>query len=157
MTGLTLKIQQEKLGILKVNFENTAREIGNIIYGSKTYEIGIEEGTMPFKGIKNIVMSSDDFETEDDVEVMDESPENVLDYLESEGFEQALIAGGSRVNTSFLEEGLVDEIILTLHPNMLGTGKNFLTESNLKLDLELIEVDDTYKDFLKLKYKVIKE
>jgi diaminohydroxyphosphoribosylaminopyrimidine deaminase/5-amino-6-(5-phosphoribosylamino)uracil reductase len=62
-----------------------------------------------------------------DVVVYDEPPESsglrmLLDGLSNRGVQQVLVEGGPQVLTSFLREGLADEICVYIAPRLLGAG-----------------------------------
>ena len=47
--------------------------------------------------------------------------------------------GGGEFAKTLLEENLVDEIVLNIHPILLGRGIPLFLEMNHQIDLELIE------------------
>jgi dihydrofolate reductase len=50
------------------------------------------------------------------------SPKDLIQQLEQQGCHEVLLVGGSKTNTSFLEAGLVDELLLDVQPTFLGSG-----------------------------------
>ncbi len=56
------------------------------------------------------------------VEYTNKAPKEILQDLESRGFEQAAICGGAEIYSLFLREGLVDELFLTIEPVLFGSG-----------------------------------
>jgi dihydrofolate reductase len=66
------------------------------------------------------------------------SPAEVLADLETRGFERCALLGGSVVNGLFLEQDLVDELVITLEPRILGSGTR-LTGGRMDRVFELIE------------------
>lgn len=78
------------------------------------------------------------YEVPGQLEFTDESPAELVSRLEKEGYKQIFVVGGPHIATSFLKDGLVDEIWLTIEPRIFGTGGNFVTEEKLDIKLQLI-------------------
>jgi riboflavin biosynthesis pyrimidine reductase len=72
------------------------------------------------------------------LEFSDAAPAAVLADLEARGFERCALLGGSIVNGLFLEADLVDELVLTLEPRILGTGTR-LASGRMDRVFELVE------------------
>ena len=56
----------------------------------------------------------------------------VIDEIHNAGITSLLVEGGQKVFTSFLEEGIVDELIVFIAPVFLQDGKKWI-ESNKKI------------------------
>ncbi|MBP0903256.1 dihydrofolate reductase family protein [Mariniflexile gromovii] len=61
----------------------------------------------------------------------------ILEQIHKKGFEKLYIDGGTTI-MSFLKEDLIDEMILTTIPVLLGGGSSLFTELPKKLNFELI-------------------
>jgi dihydrofolate reductase len=72
------------------------------------------------------------------IEFTNESPAELTARFTSKGQQQMLVVGGPHVATSFLKEGLIDELWLTLEPRIFGTGGNFATGTQLDIELRLL-------------------
>lgn len=72
------------------------------------------------------------------LEFSDASPAEVLADLVARGFQRCALLGGSVVNGLFLEADLVDELVITLEPRILGTGTR-LVQGRMDRVFELIE------------------
>jgi dihydrofolate reductase len=68
-----------------------------------------------------------------------ESPTELTDRLTGQGFQAMLLAGGGTTNGLFLNQGLVDEIFITIEPFIFGSGTNLITEEELDINLELLD------------------
>lgn len=137
----------------KKMFMQITKKAGVVITGSKTYDtIG-----KPLPGRKNIVLTRNKERKSNhpDLVYTSDSVQNVLSTLQQEGFSQAVIIGGSEINSLFAKENLIDEIILTIAPRIFGQGLNLF---NLSLDLQL-ELQSTKvieENYIVLRYRVIK-
>lgn len=101
-----------------------------VIMGSATYEtarniIKHKEGRL------RIVLTSNPGKYAGDevpgfLEFKSETPFQLINQLEN--YEEILLVGGSKIYTSFLKEGLIDEIYLTIEPIVFGEGKPLFVE-----------------------------
>ncbi|CAM1352771.1 dihydrofolate reductase family protein [Tenacibaculum halocynthiae] len=62
----------------------------------------------------------------------------ILDQIHKKGFHKLYIDGGTTIR-SFLKEDLIDEMVLTTIPVLLGSGSSLFTELPNELNFELIE------------------
>ncbi|WP_299134634.1 dihydrofolate reductase family protein [uncultured Tenacibaculum sp.] len=62
----------------------------------------------------------------------------ILDQIHKKGFHKLYIDGGTTIR-SFLKEDLIDEMVLTTIPVLLGGGSSLFTELPNELNFELIE------------------
>ncbi|HSW80836.1 MAG TPA: dihydrofolate reductase family protein [Candidatus Saccharimonas sp.] len=74
--------------------------------------------------------------------------------LKTEGVNQLAICGGATVYTQFLQAGLVDELFLTVHPTIFGTGVP-LFNAEVGAKLQLIEAKNIGDDTILLHYNVV--
>lgn len=68
---------------------------------------------------------------------------DVVQRLEHEGHQDALLLGGGVIFTEFLEAGLVDEVYLTLEPLTFGEGVPFLTDGHTMDDYAYLALEST--------------
>lgn len=139
-------------------FYSNSKKAGNIIMGKNTYTSAKEYGYFPFPDAVNIVMTHQTLENQwgEKVIITDKSPQEVLQILEEQGFENAFLAGGGQINSSFMQEGLIDEIYLDVEPLVFGKGIPVFAPEDFEYDLELLEVNKLNKNTVQLHYKVIK-
>lgn len=76
----------------------------------------------------------------------------VLDSLKSKGIHNLYIDGGLTIQ-SFLKEDLVDELIITRIPILLGSGIALFGEMEQELKFELEQTEILSKDLVKSTYK----
>lgn len=83
------------------------------------------------------------------------SPKELFDELEKQGREHAYIDGGFTVQ-SFLKEGLVDKIILTQVPMLLGEGISLFNDSlGRRVKLEHLGTQAYQNGLVQSSYRVI--
>ena len=119
----------------KILFKNLSQEAGAVIMGSKTYDtIG-----KPLPNRKNIILTRRDRHSDhQDLHFTNDPPDKILRDLEAEGFSQVILAGGSTINTLFAQEDLIDELIITISPQVFGTGISLI---NVPVNINLILSD----------------
>jgi dihydrofolate reductase len=114
-------------------YERFYAEVGALVSGSATYEFVLdhlgEGGTWPYAGKPYWVLSSRDLARppggEDvDVRIVDGRVPDLFDEMAASAQGQNLwVVGGGDVASQFADEGLLDELQLTVVPVVLGEGK----------------------------------
>jgi dihydrofolate reductase len=141
----------------KLHYNQFTKQIGTVIMGSTTFKI---TPTSVFDGRKNIIMTSKPEEYEkyanENYIFMKATPQEVLEYLETQGIEEAALVGGGKVNNSFLEANCVDEIYITIGSKIFGQGIPSFGDSPIDVDLELLDYKPLGPNELLLHYKVVK-
>ncbi|MDP2641995.1 MAG: dihydrofolate reductase family protein [bacterium] len=139
-------------------FYEHSKSAGNIIMGKNTYLEASRYGYFPFPNALNIVVSNQDIENKwgDDALITNKSPKDILNILEVKNFKTAFLAGGGKLNSSFLKERLVDEIYLDVEPLIFGKGIKVFADADFEYDLELIEMKNLNKNTVQLHYKILK-
>ena len=132
-----------------------------ILMGGQTYYLA-KSHIKPSEGKLRIVLTHDPEKYKDDyiegqLEFAQGEVKDIVDSLEKRGFEQMLLLSGESLNKEFFEENMVDEIYITVEPKIFGSGKGMLLESDLDIQLELLEMKKLNElGTVLLRYKVIK-
>ena len=130
-------------------FVETTKKAGVVVMGQNTYEtIG-----KPLPGRHNVVYSRD--RQYEGVQVTQAEPEALLKELESKGYKEVAVCGGSTIYTMFMEAGVVDKLYLSVEPVLFGQG---MTLFNKELDVKLVLVQERKlgEQTLLLEYDVVK-
>lgn len=134
-------------------FVKKTKEVGTLIMGSATYEtIG-----RPLPGRKIFVMCfrPEKHEPIEGVEFIKKGPKEMLEYLEEQGIESVVIAGGASIYRQFIEQGLVDELFLTVEPYLFGKGIPFVPEMD-RVKLSFVDMEQIGEQTITLHYSVNK-
>ena len=134
-------------------FVKLTKEAGVLIMGSRTYDtIG-----KPLPGRLNVVMTRDSGRETKEPELLitTKSPEEILTVLESKGFKEVILAGGTQINSLFLSEGLIDEVHVTISPLIFGEGLGLFGEK-LTCDLQLQSCETIGDNLVYAIYDVLK-
>ena len=135
-------------------FVTKSREIGAVIMGRKTWET-IRK---PLRGRLTLVMTRESSALPSQpglVEFTDRSPAELLRELSARGYHSVVIAGGASVYSQFLDEGLVNEVYLTVEPLIFSGGVTLTREGGRPVRLALQNVDRIGKETVRLHYRVI--
>ena len=99
---------------------------------------------------KTLVSVSSGFEGK--VEILSGAPPEVVSRLNSRGFRNLYIDGGKMIQ-SFLSHDLIDELIVTRFPKLLGKGIKLFGELETALDFDHIETEVIENYLVKSHYR----
>lgn len=131
-------------------FVEKTKEAGVVVMGRKTYDTF----GRPLKDRRNIIMTRQDIDIPG-VEITNETPEDLVSRLESEGVTQLAVCGGAEIYKLFMESGLVDEVFITQENIEFGDGVP-LFSPEMRQKLELISSTNLSPSTILLKYGVKK-
>lgn len=138
------------------SYRNMVKKAGNIIIGRRTYQIMKEKGE--FERIENpftVVVTHQQFKSNKNF-AFAKSPKDAVKLLKKKGFTEAVVAGGGKLNSSFIKENLIDDIYLDVEPLLFGRGIKLFSEGDFEADLQLVETKKLSPDEVQLHYKVKK-
>lgn len=116
------------------------KTIDTLLIGRKTYEVMLANGQTSYPGVKNYVFSRTMKESPDkDVEIVSENAAVFVKRLKSQPGKGICLFGGGELAKSLFVENLIDEVVLNIHPVLLGSGILLFHEMNRQIDLELID------------------
>ncbi len=139
------------------SFEAAAKEQGAIILGRKTFE-QFQGEIYPIQGIRNYVLTSSLPRESSEVLVkfVGGEPQDIVKSIEVEGVVKALLVGGSHANGAFFRAGLIDKVIISVHPLFLGSGMPVFADSEMVQKLRFDSSERMDDGLIKLYYTVIK-
>jgi dihydrofolate reductase len=97
--------------------------IDAVLYGRKSYEVLMKMGPNPFANKQTFVVSKTLAGNTDYTLLDGEVIEKVKELKSSKG-KDIWLFGGAELMTSLIEAQLVDELMLAVHPIILGKGKS---------------------------------
>ena len=129
-----------------------AYEVGHIIVGRTTFEEMSGSQNFDIAQVQSYILSSQDSNNPN----WGQSPEEIVSILESKNVAEALLFGGGKANAAFLQSQLIDELNLTFHSVILGSGKKlFDSEEAFDVRLEQINEEILAEGVIKRIYKII--
>ena len=99
-------------------------DVETLVMGRGTYEVIRTFGDWPYPEKRTIVVSRStelEIDTPQTALYCDDLP-SLVARLDSEGCNRVWLVGGGELVRSFLEQGLLDELTVSMHPILLGTG-----------------------------------
>ena len=131
-------------------FYRLEKECGVMVMGRRTYKIWGND--FPCKEVVNVVMTSKQHlieqKTPNNVVFTNKSPKGVIQIIKRKGFTKLFLIGGMKLNTSFFQENLIDEVYLSVHPLLFGMGKTLLNEIDYEKSLRLLDAKKLSKDLV---------
>ena len=132
------------------------QSIGHVVTGSYTYEQAKDfPGGWNFPGTKTWVFSRRNLDTEgrEDIELWRGGVGELVAKLRDEP-KHIWLLGGAKLAAAFFNEGLVNELILTQIPIVLGRGKPLFEELEGQLSLALQAVEKFPNGVVQVTYRL---
>jgi len=108
--------------------------------GRNTFDfVARYDGPFPYPNSTNYVFSNSDIKSTLPIEVISGNAIDFVADLKRKRGKDIWLIGGGRLNTSFADEGMIDEIILTQIPVFLGAGIPIFNGLKKPLPLTLVE------------------
>jgi dihydrofolate reductase len=140
-----------------LEFIDAAQRCNNFVIGRKTLDIveqqydgfGFEDVQCDYK----VVVSTQPDLKLPSAYTLAKSPEDAISKLRG-NVDTIWLVGGSEINTAFAEAGLIDEVVLTVEPYIIGKGINLFATASFDLDLSFQQVEQLSGGRLKMTYAV---
>lgn len=146
-----LEIPNEDYG-----FKKFLNQVDALVMGKNTYKIASSAAVWPYQGKRVIVLSSSLSSVCDKAEIYTGDIQQLTKRLYSEGIKHIYVDGGKTIS-QFLNARLIDELIISILPVILGSGiplfNNILHESWCRL----LSSQAYSNGLLQLRYEMIKK
>jgi dihydrofolate reductase len=133
--------------------------VDTMVMGRATYEFVAGTGEWPYEDKRTIVLSSTLRSVdvaphlEGKFEILSMEPERLVEKLVEDGARRVYVDGGVTIQR-FLRAGLIDELIVTRVPVLLGSGIPLFGELNEDVQLRHIETQGFASGLVQSKYAV---
>lgn len=128
-----------------------------LVMGRKTFETALGFGAWPYGNKKVVVLSRGKPNLAKakgaNVEHMSGEPNQILDALAKRGHKHAYIDGGATVQ-GFLQAGLVNRLVLTYVPVLIGEGIRLFGNLSKDVKLETLSAKSLKGGLLQVEYTV---
>ena len=144
-------------------YERFYREVGALVSGATTYEFVIDHfangSVWPYGGKPYWVLSSRELPVpkgdDIDVRIVDGRVADLYDRMSTAAGERNLwIVGGGNVASQFADQGLLDEVIVTFVPVVLGDGKPLFDRRLPGGPMKLTETRTFDTGMIELRYEI---
>jgi dihydrofolate reductase len=125
-----------------------------VLMGRKTYEVGLKEGfTNPYPHMKQYVFSRTLKKSPDiNVELVSDNPVELVKELKQQPGKDIWLCGGGNLATILFSE--INEIILKVHPILLGLGIPLFSGTIKQTPLKLTDSKIYSNGFMLLHYRI---
>ncbi|WP_313235627.1 dihydrofolate reductase family protein [Sporosarcina ureae] len=136
-------------------YSEFSETIDTVLMGKRTYDwiMEQEQGQFPYTNKNSYVFTRSSVTDTKDVTFINEDIVDFISNLKKEEGKDIWIVGGGDILHTFLKEKLVDELIVTIAPTIIGEGIPLFKPDNYKLDLSLRSTR-TFNQFVELHYTV---
>lgn len=130
--------------------------IDTIIMGKTTYNWIMEnEGVFPYKDKDSYVFTRTPSKDIKYVNFINEDIPSFTKKIKEKEGKNIWLLGGSELIANFIKEKLIDEIIITIAPVLLGDGIRLFTNNDFQTFLRLKDIN-RFNQFVELRYDVLK-
>ena len=130
--------------------------VDTVLMGRKTYETAVRLGEH-FAGKTCYVFSRRERNPTDENIHFESNPVALTKRLVAQAGKGIFLEGGAETVFTFLNEGLIDEIILSVHPIILGRGIPLFGNAKKDANLKLLESKSFESGLVQLHYQVLKK
>lgn len=126
-----------------------------IVMGRNTFEKVLSFGEWPYNKpvwVMSRTQTAVPTHLAEKVEMVTGEPDSVLEKAGDMGFQNLYVDGGALIR-SFLENDLIDEMIITIVPIILGDGIPLFTRLSTRLRFALQESETRIGEFVKNHYR----
>jgi len=130
--------------------------VDTVLIGRKTYDaiIELEKGGFPYKGKECYVFSKSGRDNNDYVTFVNDEIVRFTNKLKNKEGKRIWIVGGGELLHAFVKEHLVDEMIISISPVLLGSGIPLFKNNDFQTPLVLKNVT-RFNQFVELHYEVV--
>ena len=139
-----------------LGFAEFIDRVDAVVMGRLTFETLVGFGVgwpYPVPGlVLSSTLSSAPQELADRVEFANGTPREIVELARAKGFENLYIDGGKTIQ-SFLRKGLIDELIISQIPLLLGGGARLFGELDQRVNFELVSTEALLSQIVKSRYR----
>lgn len=132
-------------------------EKGVCVMGRRTYEDCMKYNVFPYKNALNIVVTHDQSlisKTSKDIIFTDQTIEEIIKIVSDRNLNEIIVMGGGNINSHFLKNKSIDEIVVDIHPIVLSGGIRLFEDVFPDVTLELIDTHSLNDGIVQIKYRV---
>jgi len=141
-------------------YDSFASNIDGLIMGRGTYEKVLQFDPWPYTKpvtVMSRTLNPSDVpdKLQDKVQIVNLTPIEVMKAMSEKGWKRAYIDGGKLIQ-SFLRDGLIEDMIVTTIPVLIGDGIPLFGELKQDVDLDLVGVKSLKPGFVQTHYNIAK-
>jgi dihydrofolate reductase len=138
-------------------YEFFYEDVDTVIMGRKTYDSARDFEDSPYSSKRGYVFTRTAKPAPyEGMEFTTEDPVALTRRLREEDGGMIWLVGGREISELLLEAGLVDELIISVHPKILVKGVPLIASKNAATDLKLVTYEVFKSGLVQLRYEVLK-
>lgn len=141
------------------------KTVDALLIGRKTYEAMLAYAQTSYPGAKNYVFTRAKKKSaalkkrlatnaDKNVEIISEDAAKFVKKLKNKKGKGIVIFGGGELAKGLFEADLIDEVVLNIHPVLLGSGIPLFHEMKRQINLELVDCKILKGGYLAVSYRV---
>jgi dihydrofolate reductase len=143
------------------------KTVDALLIGRKTYEAMLGYGQTSYPGAKNYVFTRSKKKgtalrktlaakkkVDQNVEIVTDDAATFVRKLKPKKGKGIVVFGGGELAKSLFEADLIDEVVLNIHPVLLGSGIPLFHEMKRQINLELLDCKTLKGGYLAVTYRV---
>jgi dihydrofolate reductase len=136
-------------------FAEFYKSVDTALIGRKTYDFMLRHGEKSYKCKRNYVFShAQKVSKHPDVEYVSQDPAKFVGSLRESRGKDIWLVGCAGLFASLLKRSQVDDIILAVHPVVLGKGIALFPEQSNTVQLKLVSHKNFNTDLVVIHYRV---
>ncbi|HYG37207.1 MAG TPA: dihydrofolate reductase family protein [Cytophagales bacterium] len=137
--------------------EDFMKRIDTIFFGRKSYEVMLKFEALPYPDKMKYIFSNS-FKTEAPLlKVLSGNVVEEVRILKQQPGKDIWLFGGAELITTFVNNDLIDELQLSVHPLLLGKGKLLFSGINNRIQLSLTGVKPYDSGLVQMFYELGKQ
>jgi dihydrofolate reductase len=136
-------------------FSKFFSDIDVLVMGRNTYEIVSNFDTWPYEGKRVVVLSSTLISVVEKAELFKGDIAHLIDKLHADGFKHIYVDGGATIS-QFLNMRLIDQMIISIIPVVLGSGIPLFSMINGDKWCRLVSSQPYSNGLVQLRYDLVK-
>lgn len=128
-------------------------EVDTVVMGRKTYELSRSFSEYPYPGTTGYVFSRARHGPDEYVTFVSENPAGFMAGLKETAGKTIWLVGGAEIVVEAVKADLLDNLILSIHPIILGDGIPLFSRGLPKRALQLVETESFTSGLVQLTYE----
>ncbi|MFT6336026.1 MAG: dihydrofolate reductase [Saprospiraceae bacterium] len=130
--------------------------IDSIIFGRHSYVQLLEMAPDAFKDKRKIVISKTLQNKDYDALIISKNIKEEIENITSQSGKDIWFFGGANLMSTFINLDLIDELMIAVHPLILGSGKPLFTNIDQRKKLKLMDSKSYSSGLVMLQYQINK-
>jgi dihydrofolate reductase len=136
-------------------YDDFIKSVDTVVMGKKTYDQVLTFGDYPYKDKKSYVFTRSKNPSKDENVEFVQDVEKSMKNIVSDSGKNIWLIGGSEIISTFANLDLIDELVLSLIPVVLGKGIPLFKNMEKELKMELVKTTD-YENLVESHYEILK-